>query len=168
MAPKKFKRPSSILDRLRRSKDLAATSDSGLGSVTPPSDSSATTATIAPPIDTTDPLPPPVVSTQETQQKLGLFLLTPRLPADQVDQSLLDIVAIHGINGGAFKTWTHESGALWLRDFLPKDINGGARVFSFGYDSEVALTKSRATLDDFAWSLLNKLKLERQGKVRIF
>jgi hypothetical protein len=101
------------------------------------------------------------------QQKLGLVLLTPDLPADQIDERSPDIIAIHGICGDPLKTWTHESGALWLRDFLQKDING-ARVFSFGYDAEVALTKSLATLDNFARSLLNNIKLERDGKVRTF
>jgi hypothetical protein len=41
-------------------------------------------------------------------------------------------------------------------------------VFSFGYDAEVALTKSLASLDDFARSLLNNIKLERDGKVCAF
>ncbi|OBT71259.1 hypothetical protein VF21_09923 [Pseudogymnoascus sp. 05NY08] len=138
-----------------RSKDRATTASSSLGPVAT-RDSSATNPALPGP----DNDPPPRAS---EQQKLGLVLLTPDLPADQIDERFPDIIAIHGICGDPLKTWTHESGALWLRDFLPKDING-ARVFSFGYDSEVALTRSLATLDDFARSLLNKIKLERDGK----
>jgi hypothetical protein len=106
--------------------------------------------------------PPPNAS---EQQKLGLVLLTPNLTVSQIDGQSPDIIAIHGICGDPLKTWTHESGSLWLRDFLPEDING-VRVFSFSYDAEVALTKSLATIDDFARSLLNNIKLERDGKVR--
>jgi hypothetical protein len=144
---------------LSRSKDRATTPSSSLGPVAPPRDYSATNPALPGP----DKDPPPNAS----EQKLGLVLLTPDLPADQIDERFPDIIAIHGICGDPLKTWTHESGALWLRDFLPKDING-ARVFSFGYDAEVALTKSLATLDNFARSLLNNIKLERDGKVRAF
>jgi len=133
-----------------RSKDRATTAISSLGPATEPA--------------LTGPEHDPRSKASE-QQKLGLVLLTPDLPADQIAERFPDIIAIHGICGDPLKTWTHESGALWLRDFLPKDIHG-ARVFSFGYDAEVALTKSLATLDDFARSLLNNIKSERDGKVR--
>lgn len=132
-----------------RSRDRTTIPSSSLGPIAPPGDSSATNPA----------LPGP------ERQKLGLVLLTAVLPAHQIDERSPDIIAIHGICGDPLTTWTHESGALWLRDFLPKDING-VRVFSFGYDAEVALTKSLATLDTFAWSLLNNIKLERDGKVR--
>lgn len=118
---------------------------------------SASTSTPAPTLTSTELPPPP--------KKLGLVLLSPELVDDQIDPLSPDIIAIHGIGGDLCGTWTHERGAFWLRDFLPKDIKG-ARVFSFGYAAEIALTKSRAKLDDFARSLLNKLRVERDGKVR--
>jgi hypothetical protein len=142
-----------------RSRDRATIPSSGLGPIAPHPDSAADPALPGLGCD-----PPP---NAREPQKLGLVLLTPVLPADQIDERSPDIIAIHGICGDPLKTWTHESGALWLRDFLPKDING-ARVFSFGYDAEVALTKSLATLDNFARSLLINIKLERNGKVRAF
>jgi hypothetical protein len=141
-----------------RSTDRTTIPSSSLGPVAPPRDSSATDRALPGP----DNDPPPKAP---EQRKLGLVLLTPVLTADQIHERSPDIIAIHGICGDPLKTWTHESGALWLRDFLPKDISG-ARVFSFGYDAEVALTKSLATLDNFARSLLNNIKLERDGKVR--
>jgi hypothetical protein len=152
-----------------RMKDLFRSSETSRDRATIPSYSTSP-GLIAPPCDSSpnnparagpnDHLPP----NASERQKLGLMLLTPVLPSAQIDERSPDIVAIHGICGDPLKTWTHESGALWLRDFLPKDING-VRVFSFGYDAEVALTKSLATIDTFARSLLNNIKLERDGKV---
>lgn len=149
------------IKRLFRSslRDRAAIPSSSLGPIPPPCDSAASPALHGPDSD-----PPPKAS---EPQQLGLVRLTPDLPADQIDERSPDIIAIHGICGDPLKTWMHESGAFWLRDFLPKDING-ARVFSFGYDAEVALTKSLATLDDFARSLLNNIQLERERKVCAF
>jgi hypothetical protein len=97
-------------------------------------------------------------STSTSANCLGLNCLTPGL-----DDGQLDIVAIHGINGHAHKTFLHKGGALWLRDFLPEQIPG-ARVFSFGYDAQVAFTTSKANLDDFARSLLTQLKMLRSRK----
>ena len=115
-----------------------------------------------------NPTTPPSSTSTLTQppppRKLGLINLTPDLGDDKTDPRFPDIVAIHGIGGDAYKTWTHENGTLWLRDFLPKSIKG-ARIFSFGYDAEVVLTKSQAELDDFARSLLNKLRVERDHDV---
>src|ERR1700684_2527676 len=31
----------------------------------------------------------------------------------------VDIIAIHGLGGTPYKTWTHENGVLWLRDVVP-------------------------------------------------
>src|SRR5438034_11849508 len=55
---------------------------------------------------------------------LGLICLTPDLGEEHVIPGAPDIVAIHGINGHAYKTWTHENGAFWLQDFLPEQIPG--------------------------------------------
>jgi hypothetical protein len=93
-------------------------------------------------------------------RKYGLTHLNPAsandpstLERDQRTSFKIDIVAIHGINGHAFKTWTHENGTFWLRDLLPNQFPG-ARIFTFGYESKVAFTLSAGKLDDFARSLL--------------
>ena len=129
-----------------------------------PGSSQAISSAAVPGNSTTPPGSTPTPTQPPPRRKLGLFNLTPDLGEDQTDPQFPDIVAIHGIGGDAYKTWTHENGTLWLRDTLPKSIKG-ARVFSFGYDAEVVLTKSQAGLDDFARSLLNKLRVERDHDV---
>ncbi|KAK4222924.1 hypothetical protein QBC38DRAFT_488808 [Podospora fimiseda] len=65
----------------------------------------------------------------------GLHLL---YPAEGISATTFDIVAIHGLGGNAFNTWTHisrEPGSkspIWLRDFLPNAFPH-ARIFTYGY-----------------------------------
>lgn len=57
------------------------------------------------------------------------------------------IVAVTGLGGHAFGSWRcHESRKLWLKDFLPKEVDGSMRVMTFGYDS--SLTGSRTSKID--------------------
>jgi hypothetical protein len=80
----------------------------------------------------------------------------------------VDIVAIHGLGGDAYRTWTHpKSKKLWLRDFLPQDFPG-ARTFSFGYSAEVFFSRSTGTIDQYARSLLEGLVRERADEVGLF
>ncbi|CCA69904.1 related to LipA and NB-ARC domain protein-Aspergillus clavatus, partial [Serendipita indica DSM 11827] len=58
---------------------------------------------------------------------------------------VVDIVAIHGLEGHREKTWSTEDGTLWLRDFLPTDISN-ARVLSYGYDADTRSTECVSTL----------------------
>ncbi|SRR6266536_4691703 len=103
-------------------------------------------------------------SSDERLEKFGLFELTSKSEAT-LDPGLPDIIAVHGINGDAFNTWTHgDDGALWLRDFLPSEIPG-ARVFTFGYDSNVAFTRVKGSLDSYARELLEQLNAVRFGEV---
>ncbi|PWW73473.1 hypothetical protein C7212DRAFT_220039, partial [Tuber magnatum] len=67
------------------------------------------------------------------------------------------IVALHGLGGDRLRTWTHESGACWIRDFLPDQIPG-ARIMTFGYNSGVAFSQSVAGISGFAEDLLDRLK----------
>jgi hypothetical protein len=123
--------------------------------------------------ETTSTNPP---STSEARngrtEKYGLFLLDAGTALTQEVEArgsnAVDIVAVHGITGDAFDTWTHKDGSLWLRDFIPKDFPG-ARVFSYGYPAEVFCTLGKGTLDTYARSLLEGLRRERRKKeVRIF
>ena len=52
---------------------------------------------------------------------------------------------------------------MWLRDFLPSQVPY-TRIMSYGYDSQVAFSKSELELGDIAADLLDRLDGER-GKV---
>jgi hypothetical protein len=103
-------------------------------------------------------------STSSRVDKYGLFLLTPQASQTEVLEAeeafLLDIVAVHGIAGDAYDTWTHANGKFWLRDFVPEEFPG-ARVFSFGYDAEVFFSRSEGNIESYARSLLDGLTRER-------
>jgi hypothetical protein len=64
------------------------------------------------------------------------------------------LVAVHGLNGDARRTWTqHKTNALWLQDFLPRDVKN-IRVMSFGYNASAAFGNTTATIVDHAKDLL--------------
>lgn len=73
----------------------------------------------------------------------------------------LDVIAIHGLGGSAYKTWTHKNGLFWLQDVATNEFPG-ARIYTFGYDSGFAFSNGTGTLRDFAKSLLEAIKLERE------
>ncbi|RSL74566.1 hypothetical protein CEP53_000140 [Fusarium sp. AF-6] len=69
-------------------------------------------------------------------EQYGLFNLnssTAQTPESRQDAYKLDIIAVHGLGGDAYRTWQHENGFNWLR-CLPKELPG-IRVYSYGYDS---------------------------------
>ncbi|ERF72769.1 hypothetical protein EPUS_09197 [Endocarpon pusillum Z07020] len=79
----------------------------------------------------------------------------------------LDIVAIHGLNpiNKAFHaeaTWTANNGKMWLQDFLPTRLPD-ARIFLFGYNSNVAIETSTAGVNEQAENMLNRLSFERKN-----
>ena len=89
------------------------------------------------------------------REKIGLFELS------KADTSkTIDVVAVHGLQGDAYKTWKHSNGTLWLRDLLPDDVPS-ARIMTFGYDSTVAFSNSVVRIEDKALDLLNRLGLRR-------
>jgi hypothetical protein len=75
----------------------------------------------------------------------------------------VDVIAIHGLNGHGFKTFTHANEKIWLRDFLPKDLPG-ARVYSYSYDSAVMFSRNTDTIRDYGRRLLENIRLIRSTK----
>ena len=94
-------------------------------------------------------------------EETGLFELT---ETSKDEEGLIDIVAVHGLQGDALETWitNDATGAskLWLRDFLPRQI--AARIMSYGYNSAIVFTTSIAGIDEFALTLLTSLRQKRK------
>ena len=102
------------------------------------------------------PLPTTLAANVPTQ-KIGLF----ELSTNECEKNI-DVVAVHGLQGDAYKTWEHDNGSLWLRDFLPADIPH-ALIMTFGYNSTIAFSKSVAKIEDKALELLNLLSAKRSS-----
>ncbi|KAH0541632.1 hypothetical protein FGG08_003922 [Glutinoglossum americanum] len=97
-----------------------------------------------------------------------LLVLHPTAEAGNKEALTVDIVAVHGLNGGPAKTWENsKSKAFWLRDYLPLDIIG-ARVLSFGYNASAAFGNTTADVIDHARDLLSSLIDRREEQDALF
>lgn len=100
----------------------------------------------------------------EKPRQQGLFLVSDRLPksgGSGGESFGVDIIAIHGLNGDPYRTWTDgETRLFWLGDLLPDDIPG-ARIFTYGYPSHLLCSTSRARISDFAETLLAHVESRR-------
>ncbi|RDW89219.1 hypothetical protein BP6252_01251 [Coleophoma cylindrospora] len=100
----------------------------------------------------------------EGERQCGMFCLVNKPPTDP---QVVDIVALHGLNGHYQRTWTWTAKTSdgtkvnWLEDLLPAQIPN-ARVLSFGYDSAVQFSKSVSGISEFAEQLLNELIAQRE------
>lgn len=57
------------------------------------------------------------------------------------------IIAVTGLGGHAFGSWSYSPRYMWLRDFLPKDLPH-VRVLTYGYNSQLKTASSRNILGD--------------------
>lgn len=81
----------------------------------------------------------------------------------------VNIIAIHGLGGHAYDTWTDQkTKTFWLKDILPDDIPG-ARIFTYGFPSHGAWSGSLGTLSDYATTMnahISSMRHREQGKPR--
>ncbi|KAK5769453.1 hypothetical protein LTS12_000380 [Elasticomyces elasticus] len=56
---------------------------------------------------------------------------------ETVEAPTADLIAVTGLAGHAFGSWAHTRRRMWLRDYLPGDIQRRARVLVYGYNSQV-------------------------------
>ncbi|KAL2832430.1 hypothetical protein BDW59DRAFT_139230 [Aspergillus cavernicola] len=77
---------------------------------------------------------------------------------------MVDIVAIHGLNGDPFKSFTTEvSQNFWLKDLLPNDIPN-CRVLTFSYPASVVKLLGRpssGTILEHTTTLVQELAADR-------
>jgi hypothetical protein len=90
---------------------------------------------------------------------------------DPGENTILDLVFVHGLNGGSQSTWTRNGNLslFWLREWLPNDnAFRDVRIHTFGYASGLS-RESVLHVPDFARSLLSSLhdapSIERDSRV---
>jgi hypothetical protein len=91
--------------------------------------------------------------------KIGLFELA---KGKHDGEKTIDVVAVHGLQGDLYQTWTHENGTMWLESILPDKIPY-ARIMTFGYNSAIAFSSSEAMLEDKSIELINRLTVKRSS-----
>ncbi|KAI5839105.1 hypothetical protein DFP73DRAFT_502168 [Morchella snyderi] len=76
---------------------------------------------------------------------------------------IVDVIAVHGLDGHREKSWTADNGVFWLRDELCR-ICTNSRILTWGYDGRThgSTPLSCQTLYDHAVSLVADLSLERR------
>ncbi|KAK9423008.1 hypothetical protein SUNI508_04675 [Seiridium unicorne] len=84
--------------------------------------------------------------------------------------TLQSIVAVTGWHGKAFWSWKPaDAGHMWLRDWLGPDLADRkcrARIYTYGYPSQVAASDSDASVRDYGQTLLNYLATTRSADVK--
>jgi hypothetical protein len=100
----------------------------------------------------------------------GLLCLSPHLGSaseNLKNAHAVDIVAVHGLGGQRLRTWKNNKGEIWLQDWLPTSLPG-ARIYTYGYNSDPVFSNSKFGIDDFARRLLADLLHRPDGKVPLF
>ncbi|KAK2787871.1 hypothetical protein FQN52_007050 [Onygenales sp. PD_12] len=70
---------------------------------------------------------------------------------------LYDLVAVHGLNGDPFETWTHKKNrVMWLRDLLPSELPN-VRIMTYGYNAKFRNFTGRQDMRNIAMKLLAEL-----------
>ncbi|KAF2647563.1 ribonuclease-like protein p/mrp subunit [Lophiostoma macrostomum CBS 122681] len=92
---------------------------------------------------------------------------TPLTEVFRGENPKVDIVAVHGLNGHPFKTWTtNESNKFWLgdADLLPFNLKE-SRILTFGYNAAVASLLGKTSSDrilQHAQTLVAELVADRE------
>ncbi|KAH8586231.1 hypothetical protein B0O99DRAFT_695681 [Bisporella sp. PMI_857] len=69
-----------------------------------------------------------------------------------------DIIAVTGLAGHAFGSWAQSDQKMWLRDYLPRDIQNRARILIYGYESQLHdIHAPKAIVSDYGNSFLQTL-----------
>ncbi|CCA71494.1 hypothetical protein PIIN_05431 [Serendipita indica DSM 11827] len=93
---------------------------------------------------------------QSKQEQLGFLELSAGV------NPIVDIIAIHGINGHRENSWTADNGTMWLRDILGADVPN-ARILTYGYDADTTGfdVTSTSTIGRHAGTFIEALARQR-------
>lgn len=87
------------------------------------------------------------------------FCYFPRQPRSPKAAPVLtvspSIIAVTGLGGHAYGSWSHSDERMWLRDYLPKDAPN-ARILTYGYPSALQ-SDSISVLEDHTNKFVHKL-----------
>lgn len=76
---------------------------------------------------------------------------------------MISLVAIHGLAGDPFATWTHVNGQpMWLRDLLPQ-VLPNVRIMTYGYNASLRNFTANQNVRSIAANLLAELVDIRTG-----
>ena len=68
------------------------------------------------------------------------------------------IIAVTGLAGHAFGSWAHSAQKMWLRDYLPRDIQNRARILIYGYESQLhGANTAKSIISDYGNSFTQSL-----------
>src|ERR1700733_105246 len=98
--------------------------------------------------------PPPKTVDEDLEVDREFIGLTPlNTPQEPI---LANIVAVTGLAGHAFGSWSSSPQHMWLRDFLPEDIPNVA-IYTYGYYSRLQHALSRNIISDHARRFVDRL-----------
>ena len=98
--------------------------------------------------------PPPEPTDEDLEVDREFIGFTPlNYPQEPL---VADIIAVTGLAGHAFGSWSSSPRQMWLRDFLPQDIPNVA-IYTYGYNSRLQNAPSRSIISDHARRFVDKL-----------
>lgn len=97
-------------------------------------------------------------------EQQGLFHL--HVPAARTSATLhyhdIDLIAVHGLGGDAYRTWQHADGFSWLQDI--HHVLPGIRTYAYGYDTVAAFATDPKGFGDYARHLITLVKGTRSSE----
>ena len=78
------------------------------------------------------------------------------VPSKEKGPVAADIIAVTGLAGHAFGSWSHTDEHMWLRDYLPRHAEN-ARILTYGYSSALSSSCEVSILHDYTKKFLQGL-----------
>ncbi|KAI8660068.1 NB-ARC domain-containing protein [Fusarium keratoplasticum] len=103
----------------------------------------------------------PSTPSNNPKGRLGLRAVFPSDNAEEDELCTLDVILVHGLNGGSDTSWRHEeSKTFWPRELLP-EVLPRARIMTYGYNANLWSDCGYGRIRTFADKLLADLDMKR-------